>query len=476
MRGMRKERKKLLYQKCKLFLSIHKDDVEVLDAISNCSCLLLEGLGSVGYDLYDLVVFVQIHGGDLRQDSISKFTGMMSDYAKKHSEYEHIMYIRKLLLKNSVINSSNLTFIAAINMLLNDFYSETNVSHVGNDGTVHHSSLISKYNVSIYDMLVFIACTNKMWNRYDTLLFSKSASEKVLKLYTDMFGTSYVKDIKIFFQGRDKEAMDHLTAKGVALHISNLFMTNKKDGNNLFQTLLWKREFVNGYGCNTAKVLHSLIENLPKDIGMHRKFYIRDSGITIRFPKPIDDITSISMVEVHDEKLDIHYIDIQAEVCGAQRSLYLCLEDISRSTFPFLFEVDYIVMLHVLFVLGCFEYLNKKLDLDDLDVCAKVDKETYFAWKDAMRGAMSMFDNFEFTFERPYWWNYSGHGVGTKHGSFGSNVIREKRKIGRYVRALPVGYHASDDAKSLANKYKIILEDGMTLVDDFEKEVCLKVK
>ncbi len=69
-------------------------------------------------------------------------------------------------------------------------------------------------------------------------------------------------------------------------------------------------------------------------------------------------------------------------------------------------------------------------------------------------------------YSEPIWWNYDQ----VKSRKKGQAVELTKLiSVGTYFRRLPKGQQASENARTLAQKYCMILEPGYTLVEGFER-------
>lgn len=472
---MRTTRKKILKLKVILFLSGNWDNKFDKDILDTCGSLLLGGRETISYDLYDLIMTATVYSKDIKHDSARKYMELLINYTKKHSEYSHILNLKKIILHNSRLTSLSSTALIAINFLLSDFYSETNVACVTVDGTIIHSSIHPKYEISAHD-IILIACGIK---HVSTIghgrLFSNTASRKILELYTQQFGKTFVEDMKNYIDNNYEIVVKHLINSGCVIDVVNLFMVNTIVDNNILQTLGWDREYVLADSNNFATVMFKVLAVLPKDIIMYRKFYIRDKGVSVRFKNPIDKITNIYLTEVHNEEEDLHYIAVQSMINGAERSLYLPMTDFTGVTFPLLYEKDYVLVFHVLHVLGLMPVIIEKITSKEFKFPPEYDDSIAEAYISTVQSIVSQFKNLEYVFEEPYWWNYDTNGKNKVNTNGGKTRVEKRISVGRYVRALPDGQVASEEAKMLAKKYRLILEPGHTLVDDFEKNVKIKV-
>ena len=94
-----------------------------------------------------------------------------------------------------------------------------------------------------------------------------------------------------------------------------------------------------------------------------------------------------------------------------------------------------------------------------------------------IKGTDYMFKSFEVRV--PYYWNYrnSNKNSSDKESSFRSDFYGEETiQISAFTRKLPKGYTASDEAKELAKKYCLDLEEGETVVSPFSKNIKIKIK
>ena len=472
---MRSVRKKLLFLKVKLFISGYWDIKFNEDILNTCGSLLLDGKGTPSYDLYDLMVVATALSKSNNTENTRSYMNLVEDYTKKHSEYNHIINIQKILLNNERLTSLSATALIEINLLLSDFYSETNVACVTSEGAILHSSIHPKYKLSAYD-IVLIACGIERVSTIDNgRIFSDTASRKIITLYTEQFGKLFIPDMKVYIDRNASTVLTHILNCGCVINTANLFMVNTIVDNNILQTLGWEREYVSKDSDNFATTMFAVLSNMPKDIAMHRKFYIRDKGVTVRFINPMDSITSIHMTEVHNEDANLHYIAVHGKVEEATRSIYIPMDNFSHVTFPLLYEKDYVLILHVLYVLGLLPVIIQKITSKDFKFPKEFDSEIAEVYIQTIKNMSEQFNNLEYVFEEPYWWNYDTNSQ-NKTNSVSKGARVEKRvSVGRYVRALPEGQKASEEAKSLAKKYRLILEPGYTLVDDFEKNVTIKI-
>lgn len=97
-----------------------------------------------------------------------------------------------------------------------------------------------------------------------------------------------------------------------------------------------------------------------------------------------------------------------------------------------------------------------------------------------VKGTASQFKRFEV--KVPYYWKYRGSSKNNHNGlneesSLGSNFYGEETiQISAFTRKLPKGYTASEEAKGLAKKYCLDLEEGETVVSPFSKNIKVKIK
>ena len=472
---MRKTRKKLLVLKVRYFLLDNWNTDYSKDIIDTCASLLAGGKGTTSYDLYDLITIASIYSTDMKIENVQKYANLIFNYTEKHSEYQHIQNMKHILLNNDRLNATSCAALKEINYLISDFYSETNVACVELDGAIIHSSMHTKYKMSAYDMLMIIVILKGATVRSGSnRIFSESTSKKIQDIYTEQFGISFIPEMKTYIVENYKLIMRHLLQSGATINTLNYFATKTIVNNNILETLNWRRENPIDSDNEFMGFLLLILEHLPKELLMYRKFYIRNKGVAVKFTDTPDGINYIYMTEIHNEEANIHYIDIQAKIGGAIRGIYMPINNLSRVTPTLLYAKDYILVFYVLHVLGLIPAVTKILQDKVFDLPDHFDDNQKKDYTNSVVEMLSQFSNSKYVFEEPYWWNYNTNTTEQQPTTGKKQQIEKRINIGRYVRALPVGQKASEEAKALAKKYLMILEEGYTLVDDFEKSIYLK--
>lgn len=223
---------------------------------------------------------------------------------------------------------------------------------------------------------------------------------------------------------------------------------------------------------DTSKVISGLYNSLinldRKDILTLRSFIIPKNGLIYRFTSAdrAVEIRSIEVHEVHDEELDTHiiryFIDTRRGDTIEGVLNILNIEGVINLSPKYQLEVFGVIL--ILDKLGLTDEIFKRnLGSEELVEATRVSVNKLI-------GAYS-----DYRIDTPKHWNYKGKDWNKGTSSVKGNTVEVERLIERFTRKLPEGQEPSEEAKRIAEKYRISLEDGKTIVDTHSRKVRVKI-
>lgn len=470
-------KKKLLIYKVRAYLKLHRFR-RTDKFIIQCGFMLLQGKGSLQYDLYDLLVLQETCAQNADVQGSDQYLKMCWNFVSKHSETEFISNLRTLVYDQEAYSSDALNAFLHVGMLLNDFYSNKFLTSFVSGAPCHADYLTS--NSSFYDALLCILVENSEYikipqaNGQQHNLFSSNTCIKLRQLLD-----SECPGLRDLIMSPNNAAnprghLSHMTTTCHALYGQSLFAPVDTSCSKYWWSSAWEREDLTANTSICATAVAFLFDSATPDILRNRKFYVREKGVIVRFSEPFESLSKIYLQEFHDSTLNLHYIFARTYRCENDRFVrdyVMPIDDIRSGITLLLYESDYTTMLMVLGILGVLD-----------EFMASVKESPEFS-ADMIAEVISMFTAVSdwvhrapWVYEEPIWWNYDTQGSHPSEDSTDTKRATRSVHVGCYTRLLPKGQQASSEARGLANKYHINLKPGYTFVNEFDYEGSIKMK
>ena len=491
-----KQLTKLNKIKCKSFCEIRKVMAKSGDVLETAGKILLieSPAADPYYDLYTSVAVAMNSKSDMRHEEVFC---LISNFTMQVNEWDYVCFIRYLILNGKCLGAGMITYTLSLNNLVLDFYKRGAIACVDNErGVVYRDSffdssiVVSPLDAALITMWASETCGFKSKVRVKRYDLSTKDLERVVGLFKCAYGSEFegvLEELKTL--DLTPIVMSSSSCINVT-QIASLYDVNC-DRSHLYDTWQWEREdFLNGTSSYAQAVDMTMVAVVDCDkLLQHRKYYVRDKGVEVVFTKTMDDISSLHVKEVHHfGTIEGHYLMVAATTTkGVVRKIVLNLDNFEESTKLFLYEVDYTIMLLVLSWLGLLESVkdsvksmslqafkkhytkNKDVTESDLELLVTVAAEILSSVEE-----FTAEDNIRYV--EPYNWNYDlKASTGNKVSVNDTGFIKKMVSVGRHTRELPEGWNASVEAKDLAKKYRIELDEGKTLVDDFTRNQKMKI-
>lgn len=245
-----------------------------------------------------------------------------------------------------------------------------------------------------------------------------------------------------------------------------------------------------------------IIAAVGEDILMHRKVYLKDDGVVIAFAGGEKDelltfngVSRLFMYEVHQGRehyIVVDYTLVEAGCESATKTMILPIKQINMIKMLVVRDSDMMAIMIAFKALGLLDRIKQRFTeilngdyAEDADIFSDIvleDEETNEKVAATILKSVEVAESIAIVFEDPISWN-NREGEGpcdslsreSRARPKGSGVYKEC-SVCKYVRRLPPGQVASDEAKALANRCLIILDDEHTLVNDFTRKVRMTLK
>lgn len=429
----------------------------------NMGQILLCGEGATEY--YDLVSTFLVF---LSKKEISGLTGSLmkalDQFCTEVPENVYCKMLRKFALKYCSHNGPLYSHCAILHLIVMEWYQRGMQSC----GWKSHRVSVSKYaDITLLETIVLMFELNLKNPKgyYPVRQKDVKAVKSVLSILNSKdFVEDFVKTMKAntksinfntILTASVYSAIENLFSPemqaNVCLHFLNIERENSLKGN-----------IING-------VVNAIIQGTGVDVLKYRKLFVREAGVTLQFHKSFDKITEVMLREVHREGL--HYIFVRYCLNGqCHRNLVLNIEDLETSFITYMYEIDFSLTIGLLCWLGLKERIT--VGLEDVELLRGEDaiKAEIAA---VVERVSAYFEDENLYYSEPIWWNYDQ----VKHKAAPATIEMTKLvSVGTYSRRLSKGQQASENARTLAQKYCMILEPGYTLVEGFERKQKIRKK
>lgn len=446
--------------------------------------------GEWGSKFYDTLLMLYPCTQNYSTWGADKYCDIVKEYTSSISLIEHFTNCKKLIYNMVDLDSSLNSVVLSLISFLSMFYTDGELYGIDKD-MVPIQSTYNFYSTMDSDTIVFfdILCWHFLNKDFS---MQNPDTEEVFTVALNNNLTSLIKDCQAFVyssikQSTIKELASDLDSAELfawfisqypALYCSKFWISSPQPESSCGFFYRWEREnFQLGKTMDENLIIFQILQSFPSNILMHRKFYIRESGVIVKFKNPIDaQIEYLHMIETHENGYDC--VIASYRVNGVTRSIPLFMENFTASLKLLMYELDLAVLPMILSILGISKWVannSESLTVPDLSNLPGMSPKKYREIiKDTLLFWDSSTEKSGVYYEEPVNWNYESRSVKPLRSNDTKIIGTRKVTVGRYTRKLPEGYHASTEARMLATKYKMILEPGYTFVDEFEKEVPIR--
>lgn len=245
-----------------------------------------------------------------------------------------------------------------------------------------------------------------------------------------------------------------------------------------------------------------MIAAVGDDLLMHRKVYLKDDGVVVTFAGGSKDelltfngVSRMFMYEVHrggEHYIVVDYTLVDGGCKAATRTIILPIKQMSMIKMLVVQDSDMMALMIAFKALGLLDRIKQRFTeilnedyAEDADIFSDIvleGEETNKRVATTILKSIEVAEGIDIVFEDPISWNHR-EGEGPRDSTSGEPRARAKGSgvykecsVCKYVRRLPPGQVASDEAKALADRCLIILDDEHTLVNDFTRKVRMTLK
>lgn len=441
-------------------------------------------------DYYDLLTFFEsfssrscsIISGKLIDDQLLLLAEKkLNSFCRKHPEMEYNKFIREWHQRYLDDSGSLYSMVSIMHHLIIEWY-ERGMQVSGYSTT--RASIMVDLNITLLE--VMILALSVMHQVHGVNIIGLTTKDmNTVKSAVSIFNSS--KAVNDFISTAEKDSLKTLVTKimesGVYASFVNVFSIEDRWNIAFPSCFLERTDFTqNNETCN---VVRSFIEVFGFDCLRRRRIFVREKGVILRLLKPYDGVTVIFVREMHDTE-DHHYIFIEY-VIGEHyisRDVVLDIQNLKNSYYQIMFETDYSVTLGILYWLGIFDdtpdtvtkVLKYLTSMVNSTVHADIESGLSSLISECIRVVARSFSKDNIVYEDPANWNYQASAKRSVPDKSKEAVFEKKILVGRYVRKLPSGSHASVGAKRLAENYCMELKDGYTFIDEFERKQTVYAK
>ena len=443
----------------------------------------------IGEDFYDL-----ISAFCTRKYADEKVIEQTERFIAKYNELEFVKFARTIAFNPKVEDSSLITTVCYLYAFVSELYGNGVIKGIDENDQVIRVSVFDK-NMSNLDFALYIttfigltfktsnnvvAFTNSLkaqigkYYRSRGVDYSKEKLEKALPHFNDSTSAS-----KVVFS--DKELLAIFQNFLTGFIIDQLWnVCGDSTGADDLTRIKWDREMLGS--SSMFDVIHSiLVYYVTPDLFRKRKFFVRDKGVTIHFNKAFDDWDYVYAREFHHD--DEHFLIVIAHstVNDHEREMIIPINDFQSSIRYFMYEIDFTLLVIIMYWLGldqeAIASTQFAADRDDLSAADNEEARKYAAkyLTDFFNEAATYFSEDNYVYEIPYSWNHREKTGRQNKVNANTVTISKQIAVGPYTRRLPAGQHASAEAKAIADKYCIELEDDHTMVDGFTRMQTTKL-
>lgn len=270
---------------------------------------------------------------------------------------------------------------------------------------------------------------------------------------------------------------------------------------HIFEMMLDKNAYINHCNYYLTKSYEHIYESgcLKRDAFYNREFYAKDSGIGFTLHPAYTDDTKFFRAndffvrEEHNEEEHSHLLLIDIKCVGLMYFIVIDMTDISNFAFNGIFSFHIEALLKIAKWLGVYDkmftlseesdrkrlvelFLKNNREDPNVETVSEEDAWEWLCYFEELYSEISnMVTEESIVYRKPVHWNYESNS-GLAPNKHSTESTKTFVKVGSYTRKLPYGFQASEEAKALAEKYFISLEDGKTFVSEFERKTRGKSK
>lgn len=432
------------------------------------SCSVMFEYGKIGSDLYDMIALTIVP----TEKNKKLLVGKIEEFVSETSVVDFCRNIRHIIYSDRFVDSDAISSLMCLGTLILTGYNRGSFKGiVNNTGIFDDTPSILEYEL----ILICYLYENKgKSGLHEKIRLSPKKLDKFRSYVQRKDSLGVFKILKELAVSTIVSLFNNCIASLRYAYFCQVFLEQSGCviGSEIYSYASWEREATVKSTQSVAVSLHGFLfttKFTEDDLLKKRNVYVRDKGVRLRFKNKIDNIETITLKEYHNfDPYEEHLLLVSYETTGGVvRSIPIDLTSLNSSFVPLMYELDVVVMNLVFKWLG----VADKLDLSEERFETLVD-DTEGLRKGCI-DFLKAFDEFvkedNIIYEEPVQWNYGKPVSGDNSKTKNSSYIIEKKHIGRYTRKLPVGQKASPEAIALAKKVFMELEEGKTLVDEFER-------
>ncbi len=462
-RSHRKKMLKVILKNTIASLAI-RYDASVVDSFGR----LLTLRDACAEQLYDVFMYLDLCVGKLKgknvnlddfQHRLSTMSAMLGKFVSEFSELEYNDVVKRFLQVLGVTTERVLVecFLYFAHPLIIEWFSR-GVQASGLSAT--HFSVLDSIDLSLCELDVMLKMLSPRYDNVFSGYFNDKDRKSAESAFKVLNGEKAFNQFKsIVSKDEDSSILDNLERKVFPSALSYLF------NNDVRPNLA-----AHCFNLSTADVKRTAkfamkFFGKTADILKKRKFFIRERGVSVWLTKSLVGVSNICIKEIHESDRHLIWIQYLMDI-GHYREFYLDIENINVVHLQATTWQDYIVLLWVLYWIGLQNEMEQNVREQDNDADQLLKKTYNFL------GCLAEDSNL--VYEDPEGWNYECKSRPAKQKGDKQSIGKKQVTVGRYVRRLPNGAKASEEAKAYAKQFCLELEDGYTFVNEFTRMQDIK--
>jgi hypothetical protein len=435
--------------------------------------------GHIGNSIYDMIMLLSRGRGNYE----SQMLPLLEKFCESVKVFDFIKTVRNMLFNPRFDSPYGISTLMTIGNLVIEGYNLGTVVGVASENElVVFSDELDPLQLETFLVIILNGMVRDQLPSH--LKFSEKKQAKFAKYLAKNDNQGIIKQLRTLPQKRVVDYFNDSRASSKYSYFNNFYNEISDDffiHNDFVITANWGRENTIQPTSVTISLWKSLTSNIfsETDLLKRREIYVRDNGVRLNFNTPQDGIESISLREYHafepheEHLLLITYHNVEK----TSRLLPVDLTSLDKTFIPVQYEKDVSVLFMVLAWLGVLTKIDITLDkflANDIPENEAIGMMG--SMNETVNSYIKMMDEVNITYVVPFHWNYSvGSSKQTPHHGTEPVYTDKLKKIGRYTRKLPLGQKASPEAKAFAKKVFIELEEGMTIVEEFERKQRIRL-
>lgn len=447
------------------------------DIITMASVIL--EYGDIGNKIYDMMIICTTGSGNFEGVLLT----LLENFTKTIDVYDFVKVTRSILINSRFTETSAISSLMIITSMIMESYNIGEIIGVSSEyKKVAVVDDISILQLEVYTIVMLNILAGKKLQ--PGLRLSPKKLDRLKRYIGKKDKRGVTGEIRSAAFGDLTTLFDNSHSSSKYAYVSNLYNEISDSylvENGLVQCMNWERE---DFGLSSTSELIRQYKFLitsdfvDSDILKKRVLYVRDKGVVIRFKESADEIESISLREFHSlEPYEEHLLLVAYTVAGGITRLVPVDLTNTQKTLTFSqYEKDLSALLMIFNWLGVLDKIDISMGrLRSYDWKGNsVREEDLASLQESFIHLFTTYDNYmqeeNISYEVPYQWNYDSPSSNRSREKSRGMYVDEIKRIGRYTRRLPRGQKASLEAQSLAKSVFIELEEGTTLVDEFERK------